>query len=197
MGKERKNYLNDEKNEISWERFQPEIANSYRRYNELVNSWSSNEAIQRYIHFDDDVADTMVSFLEIDKHNRENMFYAFDEGLLVGVVYITEPYKDNDETYIDYLIVNPDMKGRGIGTRMISSIKANPKFFSMRHRGVFTASVEHTNEPSKRMLIKNGFKMYKPVFSETLKRFGIANGEGLKSKFGRWYFDERGKDREL
>ena len=181
----------DEKSGLVWERFNPARPREYADYNELVNLWSSDRMIRTYIHLDDPIADTFAALLKTDTYDSEAFFYAFDNDNLAGVTYITAPIEGYEETNIEYLIVNPRMKGMGIGTRMISSIKSNPYFFSETHIDTFTASIEHTNEASKRVFIKNGFKMYRPVLNEKLVALGVLNVHNLSSKFGRWYFKER------
>ena len=131
-------------------------------------------------------------YLTTDEYDAEGLFYAFNsDNKLVGVVYITAPTEDMDETNIDYLITNPRMTNKGFATRMISSIKNNPEFFAEGHRGTFVTSIEHTNEASKRVFIKNGFKLYKPMITEKMIAMGVLNVNCLSAKFGRWYFRER------
>lgn len=191
MGNKKQNRWVDGECLLTWERYNPTQPYSYEAYNNLVNLWSDDKGIQRFIHFDDKIADTFQSLKKTDIYNAENLFYAFDNDNLAGVVYITAPYDENEETHIEYIIVNPRMKGNGIGTRMISSIKSNPIFFAETHKGTITASIEHTNEASKRAFIKNGFKMYKPALNKKLIELGVYNIHDIASKFGRWYFNER------
>lgn len=181
----------DDEASLTWEKYNPNMQYSYKAYNDLVNLWSDDKTIQRFIHFDDKIADALQSLLKTDTYNAENMFYAFDNDNLAGVVYIASPYDEVEETHIEYIIVNPRMKGNGIGTRMVSSIKNNPKFFAETHKGTITATIEHTNEASRRVFIKNGFKMYKPILNEKLIALGVVNFHSLTSNFGRWYFTER------
>ena len=176
---------------LTWERYDPSRPRDYKEYNELINLWSGDRAIQRFIHFDDKIADTLEYLQRTDDYKAEGYFYAFDNDYLAGLVYVTAPFEEYDETHIEYIIVNPRMKGMGIGTRMISSIKSNPTFFAETHKGTFTASVEHTNDASKRVFIKNGFKMYKPVLNERLMELGVFNVHNMNSKFGKWYFTDR------
>ncbi len=181
----------DKKSGLVWERFNTNKPREYEDYNTLVNLWSSDRMIRTYIHLDEPIADTFSALLKTDDYDSEAFFYAFDNDNLAGVTYITAPIEGYDETNIEYLIVNPRMKGMGIGTRMVSSIKSNPYFFSESHIDTFTASIEHTNEASKRVFVKNGFKMYKPVLNEKLVALGVLNVNNISSKFGRWYFTER------
>lgn len=185
----------DEKSGLVWERFNPATPLEYADYNELVNIWSGDRTIQKFIHLDEPIADMFSALLRTDPYDSEAFFYAFDNDNLAGVTYITAPIDEYEETNIEYLIVNPRMKGMGIGTRMVSSIKSNPKFFAESHIDTFTASIEHTNEASKRVFIKNGFKMYKPVLNEKLVAMGVLNVHNLSSKFGRWYFTERAPEK--
>lgn len=182
--------------DLTWERYNPAKPNEYKDYNDLINLWSGDRSIQKFIHFDDKIADSLEYLIRTDTDMIEGLFYAFDNDYLAGLVYITEPYGDFDETSIEYIIVNPRMKGQGIGTRMISSIKSNPTFFAEGHKGTFAATVEHTNDASKRVFIKNGFKMYKPIINEKLIQLGVFNVHNMNCKFGKWYFTERDNEME-
>ena len=201
MGKEKNERLyrwEDKDADLTWERYNPAKPSEYRAYNDLINLWSGDRSIQKFIHFDDKIADSLEYLIKTDSCMNEGLFYAFDNDYLAGLVYITAPYEDYDETYIEYIIVNPRMKGQGIGTRMISSVKSNPTFFAETHKGTITASIEHTNDASKRVFIKNGFKMYKPVLNQKLINLGVFNVHNMNCKFGKWYFTERenGMDKE-
>jgi RimJ/RimL family protein N-acetyltransferase len=85
------------------------------------------------------------------------------------------------------------MQGKGIGTRMIKSIKENPDFFTYsKHKGEIYASVEHSNEVSIRAFLKNGFTAYRPAHPTTS---GIVDGRfdplANYNKYTRLYFSER------
>ena len=190
MGNKKENRWIDGEHCLTWERYVATKPYEFDAYNDLINLWSNDSSIQKFIHFDDKIADSLKTLIKTDSGMVENLFYAFDDDYLAGLVYVTSPYEGFDETHIEYIIVNPRMKGKGIGTRMISSIKSNPTFFAESYKGTITATIEHTNEASKRAFIKNGFKMYKPVLNERLMELGV-NARNLVSKFGRWYFTER------
>ncbi len=177
----------DRKTGLYWERFNPNKKRDFDDYNELVNIWSSDREIRTYMHFDGAIADVFEELLSTDEENIESFFYCFDNNNLAGVVYIAGPSEDYDETNIEYIIVNPRMRGQGIGTRMISSIKSNPTFFAEGHRGKLVASIENSNTASQKAFLKNGFKKYVPISLESMKMLGLLN---KPLKFGRWSYSE-------
>lgn len=182
----------DNKTDLVWERYNPAKPLQYEDYNNLINLWSSDRTIRKYIRLDDDsIADLFVKLVKSDKYDSEAFFYAFEDDYLVGVVYITSPIDDLEETNIDFLIVNPRLKAKGIGTRMIASIKNNPTFFAEGHNDTFATSIERTNEASKRVFIKNGFKVYNPIASKQSVYLNSFNDLNMSSNFNRWYFTER------
>ena len=66
----------DEKAGLVWERFNPARPREYADYNELVNLWSSDRMIQRYIHLDEPIADMFSALLKSDSYDSEAFFYA-------------------------------------------------------------------------------------------------------------------------
>lgn len=67
----------------------------------------------------------------------------------------------DNNTDINYLVVIPKAQGRGVGTRMLSSIKNNPSFFSHSLYTQTTSAIVHKNNiASKTIFYRNGFKEY-------------------------------------
>ena len=172
--------FSDENNGLEWQRYNPSFPRHYEGYNAIVNSWSEDPNINRYLNFDGPLSDTFVELQSEDGLDNEGYFYAFEGDRLAGIVYITTPLEQYEETSIEYIVVNPNMRKRGIATRMISSIKDNPTFFSENHQGAFVATVDHTNEGSKRAFMNNGF-----VVAPSKMHYN-----GFPSKFCRVYFIE-------
>lgn len=182
----------DSKNNIRWKRYDSRFERFYSRYDNVVNSWTNNEGVQRYIEFDKPIIESFKDCLvENISHEQEAFFYALVGDRVVGVMYMTSPNDAYRESYIEYLIVDPDLKGRGIGTRMICSLKSNPDFFVDGHCGTFSAMVENENIGSKRVFIKNGFKVCRPVSAQMLKSDDPFDLFKVNDVFGKWYFTER------
>jgi len=156
-------YFDDEKVGLSWERYdEADHSKSewYAELNKQLNNWRS-ENIKQYITYSIPVGDQMMAFLDINS----GLYFCFENRDLVGVVFMTEPFNDEfDASMIEYIVVNPDAQGRGVGTRMIKSIKDNPMFFtSGKHRGKIQASVKPSNIASQKAFLKNGFRVVKPA----------------------------------
>ena len=76
---------------------------------------------------------------------------------------ILENNTDENNACINYLVVNPQMSNRGIGTRVVRSITSNlPFFVPDKNNNAITTYVSEHNEPSKKVFAKNGFKIVKP-----------------------------------
>lgn len=68
---------------------------------------------------------------------------------------------DENNTDINYIIVIPKAQGRGVGTRMLASIKANPQFFSHNPFTQTTSAIVHKNNvPSQTIFRRNDFANY-------------------------------------
>ena len=71
--------------------------------------------------------------------------------------------KNKENTYIEYILVNPKYHGKGIGTAITNCIKRNLDFFSQgKDVGVLQASIDNENIASRKAILKNGFKKMKP-----------------------------------
>ena len=101
---------------------------------------------------------------------------------VAGITYLNNK-KIEDELAVEYLVINPKLQGKGIGTRFIQSLKDNMKTLSKRDSNkVLTTIVDKENKPS----IKLFSKICKPVESREI----IGN----TGKF--WYFSSREMGKE-
>ncbi len=68
---------------------------------------------------------------------------------------------DENNTDLNYLIVIPKAQGRGVGTRMLCSIKNNPQFFSQNPLTKTTSAIVHKNNIASQTIFKrNDFHDY-------------------------------------
>ena len=75
-----------------------------------------------------------------------------DENVIIGSVRAKE---ENGTVYIGKLMVHPDHRGKGYGTRLLTEIE---KYFSFKRCELFTSTRSVDNI---RMYEKNGYKEYK------------------------------------
>lgn len=75
-----------------------------------------------------------------------------DENVIIGSVRAKE---ENGTVYIGKLMVHPDHRGKGYGTRLLTEIE---KYFSCKRCELFTSTRSVDNI---RMYEKNGYKEYK------------------------------------
>lgn len=69
--------------------------------------------------------------------------------------------KKNNNMNLGYIVVVPVAQGRGVGTRVISSIMHNPQFFARGSNPISMDTIVHKdNIPSQKAFKHNGFKDY-------------------------------------
>lgn len=72
-----------------------------------------------------------------------------------------EQSKKNNNIGLGFLVVIPTVQGRGIGTRAVSSIMHNPKFFAKGFQPITIDTMVHKNNvASQKVFQHNGFKDY-------------------------------------
>jgi len=71
--------------------------------------------------------------------------------------------EDQDNIYIEYLLVNPKYHGKGIATHFYKFMKDNLDFFGGQNIKYMQASIKEGNIPSRKSVLKNGFKRMKPT----------------------------------
>lgn len=185
------NLFHDRETKLTWERYSRKHAEDFEAYNNFVNLWSQDRGVKEYITHRMPLADYLLDFIITNDDNTENLFYCTTKDDLVGVAYITSPMDGDNRTHIEYLVVNPRMQGKGIGTRMIKSIKNNPEYFASNHKGILFASVEKSNEASKRAFLKNGFEICQPSDIQRSISSGRFDPTAWSTKFTKFFFSPR------
>ena len=147
----------DKDNGLSWLKYDPFHGEEFIKINDEVDSWSYDSSIKKFISKYRPVSQYLITLLG----SRNNIYYAYDNNNLAGVVLVAKPMPNYSFTTVEYIVVNPEMQGKGIGTRMISSLKSNPMFFAEGYKGNIDAFVNAKNIPSQKAFLKNKFKVFR------------------------------------
>lgn len=179
------NQFTDIENSIDWQIYPPNEVirkfyeeESFREAFQQLNNWVSDD-IQEYItHWPElKLGDFIYKNMKKDyilRHDGYYLLFAHENEQMLGVVILNtnsknistdlKYYNNQPNLKIEYIIVDPNMKNMGIATRMIKSITTNQNIFTSGNpsNGV-TADIDNENEPSKRVFLKNNFKIVMPV----------------------------------
>ena len=71
--------------------------------------------------------------------------------------------KNQDNVYIEYILVNPKYHGRGTATAFYKLLKDNLEFFKGNNAKLLQVSIKEENIGSRKAVLKNGFRRLKPV----------------------------------
>ena len=114
---------------------------------------------QPLTHFEE-----LKEYIKSGRHSEDITSDISEEFLTKQETNVIIDSKDENNLYIEYLVVNPDLHGKGIGTRIFKSIKENPVFFNNNYTDVsfIQTAIHNENIPSRKTVIKNGFKRIKP-----------------------------------
>jgi RimJ/RimL family protein N-acetyltransferase len=155
----------DKKRELEWVVIDRHNKDKYSACFDDLKKWSKDSSIQRYISVGFPLDELFKSFIpKRDDQDEANVFFCMDDGKFVGLTMVSSPFGLNKHSTIEYLIVNPELRKKGYGTRMVGSVTSNPKFFAKGDKGFgFVSSVESDNIPSKKAFLKNKFKVVKHV----------------------------------
>ena len=167
--------LEDEKNGLYWEMYDRVNWTSFADNERVIDEWSSDSSVKKFVSKRRPISRHLTSLV----NHKKNMFYAYANNKIVGVVLVSRPEKDYDFATIDYIVVDPKIHGCGIGARMVSSIKENGEFFATGYMGKIDAYVDNHNYASQSVLKKSGF---------VAERRSGANGFG---GYFRGYFEDR------
>ena len=86
----------------------------------------------------------------------------------IGTVLLShENYEAIYKDHLEYIVVNPDMQGRGVGTKMLESMSTNLGFFTgdTASQSLVTY-IKNSNKASIRLFANMGFKKYTPPYIE-------------------------------
>ena len=130
------------------------------KIDQQVDQWSQDKKVNEFVTY----GRSLPAMLHAILGELNNMYYAYDEEKdeILGLVFMCNATKEYPYSVIEYIVTNPKYMNMGIGTRMVSSIKQNPEFFTgNEHQGKFLAFVKHDNKSSKKIMLKNKFRVLK------------------------------------
>ena len=123
----------------------------------LKNSSVGEDAISKYVTSKDCLLGDVMCEIAGEKssnNKRTNCYVAVKDNSAVGVVLASSKENVAD---IEAIVVNPKLAGKGVGTKMITSI--NDKSLKLFGKGVdtITAKVEAGNVASEKAFEKSGY----------------------------------------
>lgn len=152
--------LIDAKRSLSWVRYDKEESAVFAGFNRQLRAWTSQEAVRKYVSGEFDLDRYLLSLAIDEGSDIDGLFYCFTDNELCGVALVSAPEGNSDETNIQYIVVNPNMQGKGLGTALLTSIFANGNFFTRnRHKGYFVARIDKSNLASHKAFVKSGFEV--------------------------------------
>lgn len=88
----------------------------------------------------------------------------------LGTVLLShENYEVTYKDYLEYIVVNPDILNKGIGTEMLESMATNLPFFTRDKDSVSLATyIRKNNTASKKLFTNMGFSLYEQPYIEGL-----------------------------
>ena len=177
------NVFVDDKNLITWVRYHKNNPKC-KDFNKELRVWSDDEGIRDFILVAGNLDEMFMTTKKFDDYDREDFYYATQDNVLLGCVYITRPappYLGSVE--FDYLVVNPRLRHQGIGTRMINSVTRNVNWFARNtFKEDITTLINEKNYNSKNAFLKCNYKV--------VKDYRITAGHGEKH-FEKFYFRPR------
>lgn len=145
-------------NGLKWKLVTQENLSSFESEFAELHSWSSDTNIQRFISKRMPI-DLVFQSLAPNKDENSQLFFCYDSKTFVGLIYTSTPENEKGDGTIQYIIVNPNLRKKGYGSMMTSSVVHNTnKFFKHKFSNNINASVEEENKASRHTFESNGFK---------------------------------------
>lgn len=166
-------FLEDGKNLLRWEKYDFDREHDFLMNDIVVDSWSRDPAIRKYVSddFDLSISDQFKKTILVNKKDRFAYVYCYEGNDLVGVVLTSGPTQKCELSAVEYIIVNPKKRNRGIGLRMSKSIRENPKFFFHNYKGKIDALVHEYNFTSQEIFEYAG---YKQIPNRSIEEYGYV-----------------------
>lgn len=145
-----------------------------KKYKDLIDRWTDDEEVQRFATDDSWHDEYMYYMTETErymddagvvhehKYELNKDFFCkiiFDGETPVAVIILLST--DGYPVYINPLLVNPKLWGRGYGTEIIRELIDNIDELIPNHSDTIEAGVDIENTPSRRIFEKNGFTLTK------------------------------------
>lgn len=168
--------LIDTQSQLIIRNFTDEELKSNIKLQEIVNSWSDDEAIKEYITSNCIWGNTLFShlyglnnILNSDDPNFSELYFAFDSNEQLQAVAQISKTKSKFNQAIQFIAVNPNTQSQGIGTRLVTSIINHPEYFNNNKHALFICAASETeNIRSRKLLKKHHFIPYKKPKKSTL-----------------------------
>lgn len=113
--------------------------------------------------------DEYKSFRLITAFRADKSGKVVDKSPIGTVLLSHENYEVAYRDYLEYIVVNPDMQGKGIGGEMMESMSGNFPFFTGDENSVSLATyIKNHNVASKKLFTNMGFRKYEPPYIEGL-----------------------------
>lgn len=126
------------------------------KYCSILNTWQDKD-IHKFILDDGNVGDLIKGMLDEEYSEYLACFATDSKNKPLGVAVISLP--SNKTSTIEYVIIDPKQRRKGIGTRMLKSITENLIDFSYRFNKAnqLYATARKDNEGSIKALLKSNF----------------------------------------
>ena len=107
----------------------------------------------------------LIQYIINKQHQEETITDTIDHESFLDEDNVIRLLKDRekDNLYVEYIMINPKYHGKGIATRFYKFMKENLEFFNGHNTKFIQVSIKETNIPSRKAVLKNGFKRMKPT----------------------------------
>ena len=187
----------DKERVLAWVRYDKAKEKECQKAIAEMNSWSDNPSIKRFIIDGMPCGDFFISTyasvknpafidssdLKEQKKLDSFLYFLYDLQNFQNFFGATILNLEEDELDIEYLVINPNFQNKGIGARVLTSLKEHMTVLSEDEKSkIVTALVDKENSPS----IKLFSRVCKPVESREVL--------GNTNKF--WFFTSREMEKE-
>lgn len=163
------NVFVDNKTHLTWYQISNDNVDFHKDCFDELKNWSDDLSVRKYVASRISLDKLFRDFVKRncgDLSSQSGVFFCKEDEKFVGVSMVSSPFGLNKHSTIDYVIVDPSLRNKGIATRMIKSILSKPKFFANGDIGHgFISSVETKNISSQKAFLKNHFKVVKRRWS--------------------------------
>lgn len=171
--------FSDEDLGLYWTRITNENLDENEKYFEQMSAWSDSMSIRRFIASKTPINEIFREYVVSEKpaslEGKNNLYFCFDDSAsFLGLAYISSPMGRNKHSTLEYLIVNPEFQGKGVGTRMVKSISTYMNYFNNGNQSNgMLSSVEEDNIASSRAFLKNNYKVISSNTSDTGRKYNV------------------------
>ena len=171
--------FSDEDLGLFWTRVTNENLSENEKYFEQMSTWSNSMGVKRFIASKTPINEIFREYVVSEKPasmvGKNNLYFCFDDNAsFLGLAYMSSPMGNSSYSTLEYIIVNPEFQGKGIGTRMVKSISTYMDYFNNGNQsGGIISSVEVENIASSRAFLKNNYKVVSANTSDTGREYNV------------------------